>query len=203
MRRRTLLLGSGACAALLATRAVAQAPPRRVAMLLPSTREFSQPQFDAFSARLRELGHIEGRDIVIEARWGDGSNDALPALARELVALDPAVIVTSTLAPATALRKETSTLAIVFIAIEDPDTLGLVASLARPGGNMTGITWRGAAMSAKLREAVRETFPAMRRVAVLVSDTPALHKGLPAARARSAKFGFVAEYFAVRLKRWD
>ncbi|MBI3373139.1 MAG: hypothetical protein HY017_15535 [Betaproteobacteria bacterium] len=87
INRRALLLVLGACATLPALRADAQpkAAPRRIAMLLPSTREFTKPQLEAFTARFAELGYVEGRDIVIEKRWADGSIERLPALARELL----------------------------------------------------------------------------------------------------------------------
>jgi len=91
-----------------------------------------------FTAQLERLGHVEGRDFVIEGRWTGGGLEQLPALARELVALKPATIVTGGTAAIAALRKETSTVPIVFVAGGDPVALGFVASLGRPGGTSPG-----------------------------------------------------------------
>lgn len=199
MKRRALLIASGAWAALACVQTRAQSKaPRRIAILAPSTREFSKPQHDAFTARLRELGHVVGRDIVIDTRWADGRYERLPALARELVALNPAVIVAPTPYCATAAKEATSSVPIVFLAVENPDTLGYVASLGRPGDNMTGTSFRGAALATKVRELVREVLPGRRRVAVLVGDDPVTQKALPASRAAFVAAGFEVEYFAVK-----
>ncbi|MBI1943249.1 MAG: ABC transporter substrate-binding protein [Betaproteobacteria bacterium] len=123
------------------SRGRAQAP-RRIAFLSPSSREFSKPLLDAFRATLKDLGYVEGRDLTIEIRWSEGQTERLPALARELVALKPEVLLTATSLGAAAVRKATSTVPVVFVATGDPVGHGFVASLARPGGNMTGIAYR-------------------------------------------------------------
>ncbi len=200
MNRRTLLKGAGAWVALVPGRLRAQSRPTlpRVAFLHPSTPEFSKPQQDAFAARLKELGYQEGRNVLIDRRWANGSWERLPALARELLALNPAVIVAPANQAAAAVRQETSTVPIVFLAVDAPDRLGFVASLGRPGGNMTGTSFRGPAMSAKLRELIREVFPHGRRVAVLIGDDPATQKVLPAARVNFAQAGLEVEFFVVK-----
>lgn len=169
MKRRTLLIAWGAWASLDATRAWAQVAkaPRRIAFLSPGTRELSEPNLDVFRSALKGLGYVEGRDLVIEVRWSDGITERLPALARELLALDPAVVVTATQVGAAALKAATSTVPVVFISVGNPDAQGFVASIARPGGNMTGTAFRAAGFNTKLAEALRETLPAVRRIAML------------------------------------
>jgi len=201
MKRRTFILASGAWAALACTRVAAQSLQalRRIAFLLPSTREFSKPQLDAFTARLKELGYAEGRDIAIEKRWADGSIERLPALARELLALKPEVILAPTSAVAAAFKKETSTVPVVFIAVANPDGLGFVASLARPGGNMTGLAFRGQSMTAKLIEMVRETLPAARRIALLdIEGNPNADKFRSFYLEGFAALGFEVDFVAVK-----
>jgi putative ABC transport system substrate-binding protein len=202
MRRRTLMVACGLWAALAAGAATGQSvkAPRRIAFLMPSTRKFSEPQFAAFRARLGELGHAEGREVVIDARWADGSSDRLSVLARELVALGPEILVAATIAGATAAKNATNAIPIVFIAVDNPDARGFVKSLARPGGNMTGVSWRGAAMGRKLVELVREAMPEKRRLAVLFLDDPTTTPPsvLEAWRDTYAKSGFESEFFAVK-----
>jgi len=188
---------------LVAGAATGQTPkaPRRIAFLMPSTRKFSEPQFDAFRARLKELGYSEGRDVVIEARWADGSVERLSVLARELLDLNPAVIVASTQDAATAAKRLTSVVPIVFIAVDDPVAAGFAASLARPAGNMTGITFRAASMSEKMRELVREAMPERKKIAVLVQEHPVMRQNLPLYRGNLAKEGFDSEFIFVRDER--
>lgn len=168
-RRRALLLASGACAALAAARAWAQAAraPRRIAFLLPGTRELGHANLEAFKSALTGLGYVEGRDLVIDVRWSDGISERLPGLARELLALDPAVVVTATQVGAAALKAATITVPVVFISVGNPDTQAFVASLARPGGNMTGTAFRAGGFNSKLAEVLRETLPAAKRIALL------------------------------------
>jgi putative ABC transport system substrate-binding protein len=166
MKRREVLLAS--CALVLAsTRARAQSgkPPRRIAILSPSTREFSRPLIEAFRAALKELGYVEGRDLVLEIRWSEGATERLPTLARELVALKPEVLVTATTAGVSAASKATSTVPVVFVVLGNPE--GFVKSLSHPGGNMTGTVFRGASFVEKLAELVRESLPRAKRIALL------------------------------------
>jgi len=167
MTRRRLLLGAGGF--VLAPLLWAQSPSasRRIGFLSPGTRELSQPNLDVFRSKLMKLGHTVGRDLTIDIRWSDGITERLPALARELLALNPAVIVTATQVGVEALKAATSTVPIVFIAVSNPDTNGFVASLARPGGNMTGTASRVVGFSFKLAEVLREILPAAKRIALL------------------------------------
>jgi putative ABC transport system substrate-binding protein len=171
MSRRRLIAASGAIAALLATRVFAQAPkpPRRIAWLAPTSAQAFRHFTEIFTVRLRELGYTEGRDFVIEARFSDGHDERLSALAREVVVSNPAVIVTAGSAAIAALRKETSSIPIVFGTAFDVVEQGFVASIARPGGNITGVTLRTESFP-KLVQLIRETQPTARRIAILQQE---------------------------------
>lgn len=167
MNRRELIAATGAYGILVSSGAYAQAPkvPRRIAWLFPGSGENFKLMADAFVAKLKELGYVEGRDYVIDARHSEGRLEVLAPLARELVALKPDVILTGSSAVLLALKKETTTIPIVFGTAADVVEQGIVASLARPGGNVTGITLRSEAFG-KIVQLIREILPDARRVAV-------------------------------------
>jgi putative tryptophan/tyrosine transport system substrate-binding protein len=128
-------------------------------------------RMEAFRQGLRELGYEEGKNIVIEWRFGDGKVDSLSALATELVGLKVAVIVTGGTGPTRAAKEATSTIPIVMAQDNDPVVSGVVASLARPGGNITGLSNFAPELSSKRLEILREVIPKLSRVAVLGSST--------------------------------
>jgi putative tryptophan/tyrosine transport system substrate-binding protein len=128
-------------------------------------------RIEAFRQGLRELSYVEGKNIVIEWRSADGKLDRLPALAAELVRLKVAVIVTSGGAPTRRAKEATSTIPIVMTNDPDPVGDGFVASLARPGGNITGLSTFAPELSGKRLEILREVVPKLSRVAVLGSST--------------------------------
>ncbi|HUF92875.1 MAG TPA: ABC transporter substrate-binding protein [Candidatus Limnocylindria bacterium] len=125
------------------------------------------PYLEAFRAGLRRLGYIEGRNITIEARLADGHADRLPALARELVTLNVAVIVGTSGSVAQAARNATATIPIVVGVSGDPVEAGLVASLPRPGGNITGMTYLQPELGGKRLQTLKEIAPQLTRIAVL------------------------------------
>ena len=126
------------------------------------------PHFqEAFRQGLRDLGYVEGRNLVIEARDAEGKLERLPALAAELVALKVDVIVTSGTPAALAAKQATRTLPIVFTAVADPVTSRLVTSLAQPGGNVTGLSVLAPELVGKCLEQLKQAMPAVSRVAVL------------------------------------
>jgi putative ABC transport system substrate-binding protein len=120
-----------------------------------------------FFTRLEELGYHEGRNLTVERRFAEGRLERLPALAMELVALKPDVIVAFTTPPSLAAAKATTTIPIVFSSVSDPVGSGLVSSLARPGGNVTGISSQNSETHIKRLEVLREALPSASRVAVL------------------------------------
>lgn len=124
---------------------------------------------EAFRQGLKEGGYVDGRDVAVEYRWAEGRNDRLPGLAMELVNRKVAVIVaTGGIAPALAAKSATSTIPIVFTGGQDPVKLGLVASLARPGGNATGVLNIAGALNAKRFEILRDAVPTTTRIVYLV-----------------------------------
>jgi putative ABC transport system substrate-binding protein len=140
----------------------------RIGYLVTSLAAAPAEQREAFRQGLRELGYAEGRNVVIEYRDAEGKSERLPALAAELVALKVDVIVTGggTLA-ALAAKQATKTLPIVFVSVGDPVTSGLVISLARPGGNATGLSVIAPELAGKRLELITLAVPAVRQVAAL------------------------------------
>jgi putative ABC transport system substrate-binding protein len=146
---------------------------------------------DFFRQNLRDLGHVEGQSVAIEYRWAEGKSERLLHLATELVRLKVAVIVTSGgVPPAQAAQRATKTIPIVFSGPADPVAAGLVASLARPGGNITGPTFISDQLMGKGLELLREVVPQVTRVAVLWNPTnPGNAHQLRGAEAAAAASG--------------
>ena len=130
---------------------------------------------EALRAALRDLGYLEGKNIAIEFRWAEGRYDQLPGLAAELVRLKVDVIVTGGTASTQAAMQATTTIPIVMVGTGDPLRSGLVASLARPGGNVTGLTQLGAEVAGKRLQILTDTVPNVSRVAFLWSRANASH----------------------------
>lgn len=149
----------------------------RIGFLSTTSSSDRPPLFDAFRQRLRELGWVEGQNIVIDYRYAEGRVDRLPDLAAELVRLKVDLIVSGGTQGATAAKNATETIPIVMIAVRDPIGIGLIASLARPGGNVTGVSGSaGLEWVAKQLELLKETVPKIRRVAILSNPTNAYHQ---------------------------
>src|SRR5215212_11328338 len=141
MKRRELLtlVGTGWVAWPLAAPARGQSMPV-IGFLGNSTPTLEAKLVEAFRAGLRDLGYVEGRNIRIEYRWAEGQYERLPPLIAELIAANVAVIVTAGTPAALAVKKATASIPLVMVAVGDPVGTGLVASIARPGGNATGLT---------------------------------------------------------------
>jgi putative ABC transport system substrate-binding protein len=140
-----------------------------VGLLLPGSLSYGEPIVEAFRQGLRDLGYTEGKNIVIEYRTGEGKLDRYSQLATELVNLRVDVIVTSSTPAIQAAKNATKTIPIVMAAAADPVGTGLVASLAHPGGNITGSSMRSPEVSGKRLELIKEIAPKARRVGVLWS----------------------------------
>ena len=150
----------------------------RIGVLGVTSPSDRPPLLDAFRQRLRELGWVEGQNIVIDYRYAEGRVDRLPDLAAELVRLKVDLIIGSNgTQVATAAKNATETIPIVMIGVRDPVGTGLIASLARPGGNVTGVSGSaGLEMFAKQLELLKETVPKIRRVAILSNPANAYHQ---------------------------
>jgi ABC-type uncharacterized transport system substrate-binding protein len=199
--RRIFLVtfAGGILAAPLATEAQSAAKVARIGWLgddptrAPHLRE-------AFLQGLRDLGYVEGRNLVVERQYSEGKPERLPALAAELVTLKVDVIVASTTPAALAAKQATKTIPIVFAVVGDPVTSGLVTSLARPGGNVTGLATVSPELVSKRLEQLKQAVPGVSRVAVLwqpggsgerATDEHMLKAAGVAARALGVRLQFV------------
>jgi ABC-type uncharacterized transport system substrate-binding protein len=169
IRRREFvrLLGGTAAAWPLVARAQQAGPLPTIGFLVAGTPTSHGQWVAAFVQRLRELGWTEDRTIAIEYRWGEGRDERFAEIAAEFVRRKVDVIVTSATAAVVAAMQATSVIPIVFAAAGDPVGTGLVASLARPGGNITGLSVQQTDAAAKRLELLREVVPGLRRLAIL------------------------------------
>jgi len=181
--------------------AVAQPPEKvpRVGYLNPGSLSdpVSQRRLEAFRQGLRDLGYVEGQNIAIESRWAEGKYDRYPALAADLVRLKVDVIVAQGGAATQAAQQATRTIPIVMSVVIDPVGSGLVASLARPGGNVTGLTIMASDLVGKQLELLKELVPKVSRVALLWN--PANPGGAPQLRQAEA----AARALGVQLQRLE
>ncbi len=173
-RRIFLLTIAGLLAAPLAAEAQPIPKPARVALVRGSRCEGGA--YDAFRQGLREVGRVEGRNLVVDVRGAEGRPDRLPALVAELVAGKPDIIVAAAPQPALAAKAAAGHVPVVFVSVADPIALGLVPSLARPGGNVTGLSTvvSGGFMN-KLLQLLKDGVPTASRIAVLWSSKNPLH----------------------------
>ena len=170
MRRREFItLLGGAVAWPLAAHAQQPTKLRTIGFSGLSTRSAESELVAAFTQRLHELGWIENRTVVIEYRWSEGRAERFVQIAAEFVALNVDVIVTSGTPQVLATKQATSVIPIVFARVGDPVANGLVASLARPGGNVTGLSVQSDETASKRIEILREVVPSLRRVAILAN----------------------------------
>jgi len=143
----------------------------RIGLLITNSRAAESTNIEAFHRGLQALGYVEGQNIIMEYRYADGKLEQLPQFAAELVRLNVAVIVTSGSPPTRAAQQATKTIPIVMTVVGDPIEGGFVASLAQPGGNITGLTIMTSQLSGKRLELLKEAVPEIARVAVFVDPT--------------------------------
>ncbi len=201
-RRRefiTLLGGGAAVAWPLAARAQPAKLPT-IGFLGPLTPSVQSKWTAAFVQRMREHGWIEGRTVATEYRWADGRSERFAEIAAEFVRLKVSVIVTAGTAAVVAAKQATSVIPIVFATAGDPVGTGLVASLARPGGNVTGLSNQSADLAGKRLELLREVVPSLRRLAILANvGSPIGVLEMREAQAAARTLGF--EVATVEIRR--
>lgn len=199
MRTRRILLLALASAAIVPGRVLAQRNATLRLGWLSADKDASSPFFDAFRSGMRELGYVEGRNLLIEARFAEGSSEALERFAVELVALKPQIIVTQG-GPATLpVQRAGATMPVVFGYSGDPVAAKVVASLARPGANFTGISFLSLDLVGKRMGLLKEMLPGLKRVAIIANPG---HPGEPdelrASQAAAKSLGLVVDYHQTR-----
>jgi ABC-type uncharacterized transport system substrate-binding protein len=180
MRRREFIALVGGASVVWPRLTYAQQPSdrvRRIGVLMPWTKDNPEDQqrVAAFQDDLKRSGWIEGRNIQSEYRWYAGDADRARLLAKELVALKPDVILAGASPGLIALRQETRSIPLVFVGVTDPVGLGLIESLARPGGNTTGFTFFEFSVGTKLLEALQQIAPRVRRIALMYTPDSPVH----------------------------
>jgi putative tryptophan/tyrosine transport system substrate-binding protein len=179
----------------------AQQPTKvaRIGYLSNASASANSDRIDAFRHGLRDLGYVEGKNIVIEYRYAEGKSDRLSALAAELVRLKVDIIATTGPASTGSAKQATATIPIVMANDDDPIGSGFVASLARPGGNITGLSTLSPEISGKQLELLREIVPKLSRVAVLGDVTrPGIPQALREINVAADAFGVQLQYLEVR-----
>jgi len=203
MRRRefiALLGGATAASAAGPMIARAQTPAKipRVGYIAGSSATGTEHTVGAFRQGLRELGYVEGQTIALEVRWAEGRSERIPELVAELVGLKVDVLVAGSSVAALAAKKATRTIPIVMVGA-DPVGLGLVASLGRPGGNVTGLSFFSEAIIGKRLELLKELVPRLARVAVLRNPVVAAHATVwQAIEVAARKLGVTLQPIEVR-----
>ena len=197
VRRRRFLIATGALLAASLARAQPAGKVYRIGFLGNSTAALEVNLVGPFREGLRDLGYVEGRNVLIEYRWAEGNYERFPALIAELIALKVEVIVTAGTPASLAVKEATTSIPLVMVAVGDPVGSDLVASLARPGGNLTGLVSIAPDLEGKRLELLTEVVPKLSHVAFLLNPANAFHvtsekQARAAAKLLHLKVGFVA-----------
>jgi len=199
MRRREFITLLGGVAVTWPLAANAQSKTPRIGFMGNSTAALEANLVDAFREGLREHGYEEGRNIVIEYRWADGKYERFPALVAELIAANVEVIVTAGTPAALAMKKATTTVPLVMVAVGDPVGTGLVPSLARPGANLTGLSSVAPDLEGKRLQLLREVVPALSHVAMFINSLNPFHvSSMRQARAAAQTMGIKLQLHDIR-----
>lgn len=167
MKRREFIALLAGVASSVSAHAQVRQRPARIGWLAPLSPAAAAPTISGLRSGLRELGWVENTDYLIEFRFADGVSDRLPTLASELVAQNVDLIVTGSTPGALAAKRATSTIPIVFVTTGAPVADGIITSLGRPGGNLTGVTTLGVELAPKRLQLLKELLPGLKRVATL------------------------------------
>ena len=198
-RRNFITLLGGVSAWPLAARAQQASDQRLIGVLSPISKTAAARNVEGLRAGLRELGYTEGRNIRLEIRYADGAIERLPHLAAELVGLGPAVIVAGSPPAALAARNATRTIPIIMNSSPDPVAIGLVASIARPGGNVTGFWWGDAALNGKRLELLKQAVPGIARIGLIFNPGDPTDSDAAKAVAEASKaLGLTSRVLEVR-----
>ena len=197
VRRRRFLIATGALLAASLARAQPAGKVYRIGFLGNSTAALEVNLVGPFREGLRDLGYVEGRNVLIEYRWAEGNYERFPALIAELIALKVEVIVTAGTPASLAVKETKTSIPLVMVAVGDPVGSDLVASLARPGGNLTGLVSIAPDLEGKRLELLTEVVPKLSHVAFLLNPANAFHvtsekQAQAAAKALHLKVEFVA-----------
>lgn len=175
MRRRcfvALILALGVLAAPLVVGAQRTRKVPRVGIILPTSPSVGRPNVNAFRAGLQDLGYVEGQSIVVEERWADGNPERFAGLIADLVRSNVDVVVVGSAAGALAAKNVATTTPVVFVAVSDPLGTGVVSSLARPGGNITGVSMAvGDGFAGKWVQLLKDALPRVSSVAALAQTS--------------------------------
>jgi putative ABC transport system substrate-binding protein len=188
MRRRDLLL-LAAGAAMTRNRALAESNTPRIGFVQVGLRQDNQGHLDAFRENLAALGWTDGSNIAVLDRWAEDRAERLPGIVEELIRSGVAILVTAGTPATLAAKRASATIPIVLVGVDDPVALGVVASLAQPRGNVTGLSLSSSEVIAKRFQLLQELVSGLRRVAVIVRGDPGIEQKLQDIRADAAQMG--------------
>jgi putative ABC transport system substrate-binding protein len=190
MKRRTFIALLGAAAAFTPPARAQPAKVYRVAGLSGGTASSRAPLLAAFMGGMRDLGYVEGGNLIVEHRYAEGNFERLPSLVSELLAWKPDLLFVSTTPGGLAAKAATSSVPIVLVSVADPVGVGLVASLVRPGGNITGVTNIASELAGKRMQILKEIVPTATKVAVLINqDDPNAPLQMDSAKSAAGTLG--------------